>query len=179
MRISLGGTTSTKPDPRTAKALYDALSTIPDGQLPQSLRPTLEALCVDVYLQTGHLPALRARLSAVAHADLNADLRRWRDTVALIELYAAIQAKDTNRAGVIWETIARSDASMELKLALVDRLTPFFTGLNRLLSWNNRLQGSLSLFKGTGSEAQFRATLKKVEAGIVSNRGRGSGASSR
>jgi hypothetical protein len=170
LKLALGSATGPRRDPKTVARLFEVLSKIPRERLPQTLRPMFDALCVEVSIETNHLSALRSRLASIPAAELNADLRRWRDTVALIELNDAIRDRDTTRAGVIWETIARSDTSPELKVALIDRLTPFYSKMNRAVSWHERVQAAAPQFTGTGAEESYRKALKSIESRVTTNR---------
>jgi hypothetical protein len=170
LKLAIGSETGPRRDPRIASRLFDVLSKISRERLPTTLRPVFDALCVDSYIETNHLSALRSRLSSIPAADLNSDLRRWRDTVALVELNNAIQEQDTTRAGVIWETIARSDTSADLKLALIDRLTPLYSRRNRLVSWSERVHAAAPQFAGTSEEEAYRKALKSIESRVGTGR---------
>jgi len=127
--------------------------------LTPGARPRLDALLVDVLAGLRRLDELRDRLGRIAPADSTPDVRRWLETVRVMEFQAALPAEKLDRAASLWSELIRSrNTPAELKGILTARVANRVNDPSTRRVW---LRALLTAREEMGPKGSYDAELAK------------------
>ncbi len=127
--------------------------------LPPEVRPRYDALLFDVLMELRKLDALRDRLGLISPADSTPDIRRWLETVRVMEFQSALAAGKLDRAAALWSELVRSrNTPAELKGIVTARVAARANEPSSRRAW---LRVLLSTREQMGPKGSFDAELAK------------------